>query len=374
MIKGSVTVKPQQFAAAVKWAAKFISPKPTIPIQGGILLEVDAGTLTVSSMSEHISTRATVAAEGDATGRAVVSGRLLAELVATFGTKPVQIEGGDDDVALAVGRWRGTLPTMNEQDYPAAPASPPVIGTVAGADFATLIARVEVAARTDTSAMVGLCCVHMTFAGGQVTALATDKYRAATAAVPFRYADGFTPDDGGSTALILGAVLHDAGAAVAGPDEITVGLDANSLSLTSPSRSLTIRGMSEPYDAEAVRGFFAVDHPQEAGITVADMLQPLKRAGIMQAKSGPSRLSFSEGAITIVAKAGDVPQASDETVDAQYSGPEHDLVFNPEYLADALSSAPADVVAMHFTTEKLAQVVFTAAGHNWQHVVVPLKK
>src|SRR3982750_2810865 len=145
MIKGSITVRPQAFAAAAKWAAKFIALKPAAPVQGGLLLEVDDSGLTVTAYSEHITARAYVPVEGAGEGRVVVSGRLLAELAGTFPDKEVTITGDEaaEQVTITVGRWRGTLPSMDLSEWPSLAEAPAAIGVVGGDALASLIAAVN---------------------------------------------------------------------------------------------------------------------------------------------------------------------------------------------------------------------------------------
>jgi DNA polymerase III subunit beta len=375
VIKGSLTAKPQVFAAAVGWAAKFVTAKPVVPVHGGIMLDVESGTLTVVSYSENVSTRAVLPVDGDAAGRAVVSGRLLASIVATLADKPVTLEGADDHLKLTAGTFRATLPTMAEDEYPDPPAVPAPIGAVSGDAFAAMVQRVAVAASDDLSNRVALAGLHLAIGPDWITALATDSYRAASDMVPFAPRDKLMVAE---TALALAETMTDAAQAFTGPDDITIGLDGNNLSLTSPTRSLTVRLLGEKYDAEGLGKFFAVEHPQHVPVTRADLIGPLKRAELVRGgakdKQGPIRLDLTEGAVTVVAKADDLAQDSDETIEADYTGPEHSLAFNPRYLTEALHSAPGDVVDMAFTTERLAQVVFTAPGDDtWRHVLVPIK-
>jgi DNA polymerase-3 subunit beta len=179
VIKGSLTAKPQVFAAAVGWAAKFVVAKPAKPVEAGIMLDAADGALTVISYSENVSTRAVVPVDGDAQGRAVVSGRLLAALVGTLASKPVTLEGdGDDHLKLTAGSFRGTLPTMGEDEYPDPPAVPAPIGTVAGQAFADMVHRVAVAASGDLTNRIALAGLHLSFVDDTVTALATRSPRA----------------------------------------------------------------------------------------------------------------------------------------------------------------------------------------------------
>jgi DNA polymerase-3 subunit beta len=367
VIKDSLTTRPQVFAAAVKWAAKFVAAKPVVPIQAGIMLEVADGTLTVSSFSENVSTRAVLTVDGSATGRAVVSGRLLAELVATFPDKPITIEGDGDDLVMSAGRFHVTLPTLDESNYPELPATPAVIGTVGGEAFAAMVARVAPAASHDLTQRVSLAGIHLTFGGGTVRAIASDSYRAAAAETAFT-------GDGSTSALTLGQTLVDAAAAFIGPDDITVGLDDSNLALTSPSRSLTLRLLGEKYDPEFIGKLLAVEHPEAVIVGVGDLAQPLKRAALVRAKDGPIRFDIGTDLITLGAKADDTKQASGEEIDAQYAGADHALAFNPRYLGDALSTVPGETVHIAFNPAKLAQVVFTSpADPTWRHILVPIR-
>jgi DNA polymerase III subunit beta len=378
VIKGSITAKPQVFAAAVKWAAKFVADKPSVPVHGGLTLDAEAGQLTVTAFGENVTARATLPIEGDGAGRAIVSGRLLDQLAATFPAKPVTITGDADGqplVTITAGRWRGTLPAIDEKDLPDLPVAPEPIGTVHGDSFASMIALTAVAASTDLSKQIALACIHLTFDDDEVRAIATDAYRAASSSAPFFVGADL---DGAAkrTALVLAPTMTDVAGAFAGPDDIEVGLGQNLLSLTSPTRSVVMRQMGEEFNAAAIGRFFeqAAALPEHAQVKAADLLQPLKRAALVRAKDGPIKVKFSEGLISLAAAAEDIHQDSDEEVEATYAGPEHTLAFNPEYFAQALASAPAAEVDITMTTERVTGVLLTCPGNpTWQHVLMPLK-
>lgn len=375
MIKGSITVRPQAFVAAVKWAGKFVAAKPSAPIQGGLALDVDDSGLTITAYSEHITARAYVPVEGDGAGRAVVSGRLLAELAGTFPDKPVTIVGGDDkpEVTITVGRWRGTLPAMEEGDWPELAEGPAAIGTVPGESFATMAGDVATAVSKDLTKRIMLACMHLTFGDGQVVAVASDSFRAARSSAPFSVA-GELPD--GATALVLGITMTEVANAFTGPDDITIGLGPTVLSLTSATRSVVLRQMDVEYDAEAIARFFtqAGALPEHVQVKREELLQPMKRAAIIREKDGPIGVRFSADLITLVAAAEDVKRDSDEEIEAVYAGPDHRLNFNPKYFAEAVASAPGDTVDITMTTERVTGVLLSVPGNAaWQHVLMPLR-
>lgn len=383
MIKGEVTAKPQVFAAAVKWAAKFAAGKPTVPIQGGLLLSVADGQMTVDAFNEGITARAVVPVDGLGEGSAIVSARLMDQLVATFADKPVTLSGDDEaSLVIAAGRWTGTVPVMGDaSDWSGVQDGmlvPPVqIGTVAGQAFADLIARAGAAVEHDASKPIAVQCIHLTFGARTAIALASDSLRATKTEAPFIRTD----DSEYNVALVVGSVMVDVASAFIGPDDIAVGLGPNVLSLTSVTRSVVVRQIAEPWHMSAIiEGLLGQDLPRDVVVKVGDLMQPMKRAALMREKDGPIAAAVSEDLITVHAKAEQIQQKGSEEVDASYDGPEHTLVLNPKYLADALGAVPGDLVRIRFD-EKLSpngrprHILLTAADDAaaWQHLLMPIK-
>lgn len=383
MIKGSITAKPQVFAAAVTWAAKFVAQRPTVPVQGGLRLTVGAGELTIEAYNENIQAVAAVPIEGDGTGDVIVSGRLLAELVKTFPDKPVEIGEDDGGMTIAAGRWKGTLPAM-DGDWPAdVIVAPAPVGTVDGAAFAEAIGQAGTASTDDEKKPAPLHCVYLTFDEREVTAMATDGHRMARAATPFEVTDEVFLAGDGASALLWGHVIVDAAAAFIGPDPIVVGLGPNVMSLSSKTRRVVLRQtvLDGGYGAAPLIGqMMAVEHPRAVQIKVADLLMPMKRANIVSGdKAAPVAIEVAAGKVWIHAKADDIARKSAEDVDAEYSGPEFTMALNPKYLAEALSSAPGDTVRIDFNEGEQRpgrpwHILITVPGvETWHHVLMPIK-
>jgi DNA polymerase-3 subunit beta len=124
-----------------------------------------------------------------------------------------------------------------------------------------------------------------------------------------------------------------------------------------------------------VGSFFtkAAELPEHAQVKREDLLQPMKRAAIIREKEGPIKVSFSADLITLAAAAEDVKRDSDEEVEAVYAGPDHTLAFNPKYFAEAIASAPGEVVDITMTTERVTGVLLRVADTAWEHVLMPLR-
>lgn len=384
-INDEITVGAKEFAAAVGWAGKWVATKPVVPVHAGLLLEVTDGALHVSATGENATARATVALDGLTTGgapqRAIVSGRLLAELVSTFPAKPVTISGTDEGVDITVGSFRGHLPTLPEADYPTLPATLPAIGRIGGDLFAEAVGRVAPAVGRDLDKGVMFTAAHLTFGPDTLTVMATDRYRAARMVTPWAVdadhldALGTYGPNGrpGMEALALGMVLVDAAASFAGPDTVEIGCDGRLLSLSSPSRSLVIQLIAGEYSTETVRTWLGWETTATARFTAADLAQPLKRAALMRGKDGPVRLDLSAEMLTIGSQADQIKQTGDEEIPVSYDGEPLTLGFNPKYLADALAEAPGDRVEMKVSIWR-HPVIFKVPGNDaWTHIVVPVR-
>jgi DNA polymerase-3 subunit beta len=382
-ITEEITVRPQPFAAAVAWVAKWVSTRPTVPIQGGIAMVLEPNypdSLQLVAFSENATVRAQVPIEGihaGGTQRAIVSGRLLAELAATFdGSKPVTISTNTiGHVALSVGRWTGTMPTFDENEWPTLPAMMPTIGAVVGDDLARAVARVGVANLKDESKTGVFRLMYLGF-DTDLTVLATDRWRVARTKVAWRPGTRSRV----CSATPFGTVLIDAAAAFAGPDIVTVGLDGQMMSFTSPTRSLSMR-LGDPGEngwpvAVMEQNIALADgYGGTATLSPAEVAMPLKRASIVRGKEGPVKLALAAGTLTIASSEAELHQDGNEEVDVRYDGPAASVAFNPRYLAEALASVPGDEVEMQFEVADFTRhpVVLRAKDDpDWRHVIVPV--
>jgi hypothetical protein len=299
MIKGEVTAKPQVFAAAVKWAAKFVAAKPVEPVQAGLTLEVQDGCLTITAFNENVTARATLPVDGDGAGRAVVSGRLLAELVGTFPDKPVTISGDvgyQELVTMTAGRWRGTLPAMDETEVPgpadrAARAGRRLRRGVRADDRDGGRGRQS----KDVSKQIALACVHLTFGGRRGGRAGHRLLPRGHRRCAVRCDRGFGCRPAAGYRTGAGATMVEVANSFLGPDDVR----------GRARRAHAVADLGDPLDRAAADGRAvrrragerrssrkAAALPEHVSVSAADLLQPLKRAALVRAKDGPIRVKF----------------------------------------------------------------------------------
>ena len=103
----------------------------------------------LSTFDYETSARATLTAEVADEGRALVSGRLLADICRSLPAKPVDLALDGSRVSLTCGSARFSLQTMPVEDYPSLPDMPAASGTVPSDQFAHAVAQAVTAAGRD---------------------------------------------------------------------------------------------------------------------------------------------------------------------------------------------------------------------------------
>ena len=121
-------VERDVLADAVAWTARALPLRPSAPVLAGLLIEAGsidgADGLQLSTFDYETSARATLNADVSAEGRALVSGRLLADICRSLPNKPVDMAVDGAKVTLTCGSARFSLQTMPVEDYPALPSWP----------------------------------------------------------------------------------------------------------------------------------------------------------------------------------------------------------------------------------------------------------
>lgn len=363
-------------AEAVTWTARSLPTRPPVPVLAGVRIDVDdAGVVQLSSFDYEVSARSEIAADVSEKGTVLVSGRLLAEISRALPAKPVEMVLDGTKVSVTCGASRFTLLTMPVEDYPALPAMPDVIGTVAGDQLAEAVAQVTVAASRDDTLPL-LTGVRMEIEGDTMALLATDRYRLALREL--RWTPART--DISQVALVRARTLNDAAKSLGGSDQVTIALSTGAgvdlIGFEAGGRhttSLLVDG-----DYPAVRRLFPDETPIHAVVDKASLTEAARRVALVAERNTPIRLAFSEGQVVLDAGQGDDAQAS-EALEATLVGEDITVAFNPQYLLDGLGAIATPLVRLSFTHPNKA-VEFTGQAQpdgdddkSYRYLLVPIR-
>jgi DNA polymerase-3 subunit beta len=340
-------------------------------VLAGLLLDTTSGALTLSGFDFEVAANATVAATVGESGRAVVSGKLLAEITRSLPAAPVEFTSDGNRLVLACGSSRFTLPTMQVEDYPQLPELPPTAGRVGSSEFAQAVAQVVVAAGRDDTLPV-LTGVRVEINGDTLTLAATDRYRLAVRELAWRPEGTDLP----AAALIPARNIAEAARALVGDEDVTIalagGIDGSETlaGFANSSRRTTTRLLDGEYPR--YRSIIPDHHTATAEVSTATLTDAVKRVALVAQRTSPVRLSFSGGELLLEAGTGEDAQAS-ETLEVGYEGEPLTIAFNPQFLLDGLGVLGADTTRLTLTDPKRPAVIGGVESSGYSYVLMPVR-
>ena len=339
---------------AVAWAARSLPVRPSVPVLAGLLIETrssdGADGLQLSTFDYETSARATLPADVSAEGRALVSGRLLADICRSLPNKPVEMTTEGSKVSLVCGSARFSLQTMPVEEYPALPDMPAATGTVRSDLFAAAVAQAVTAAGRDDMLPV-LTGVRLEIEGSTISLLATDRFRLSHREL--QWEPGAT--DASTAALVPAKVLADTAKSLTSGTEVTIALSGSGagdgiIGFEGSAGGGVRRTTTRLLDGEfpKVRTLFPQEHLTIARVDKASLIESVKRVSLVAERNTAVQLAFSEGVLTLDAGSGDEAQAS-ESIEATVTGDDITTGFNPQFLLDGLTAIDEPIVEMAFT-------------------------
>lgn len=338
------------FADAVAWTARSLPHRPSVPVLAGLLIETTSDGLTLSGFDYETSTRATLPAEVADEGRALVSGRLLAEIVKSLPAKPIDVSLEGTKVQVVCGSARFSLQTMPVEEYPQLPSMPTASGTVKADDFATAVQQASAAAGRDEMLPL-LTGVRLELEGSSISLMATDRFRASLREL------GWFPEvsDISAQALVPARVLGDTARSLVSGSDVTIAVSSGDTGdgligfegvVGNGTRRTTTRLLEG--DFPRVRQLFQAQAETVAYVSTAEFVDSVKRVALVAERNTPVRLTFSDGTLLLEAGSGDEAQAS-ESIEATINGNDISIGFNPTYLLEGLGVMNEPVVHLSFT-------------------------
>ncbi len=373
-------VERDALADAVTWAARSLSTRPTMPVLAGLLLTIEGEQLTVSGFDLEASTEVDLDVSAGEAGQALVSGRLLADITKALPPHPVDVTLDGSRLSIVCGAARFTLPTMPVEDYPRLPNMPTTAGTVDSAAFATAVSQVAIAAgRDDTLPM--LTGVRLEIDGSRITLAATDRYRLAVRELDW------TPENPSAEpaqVLVPARTLSDAAKSLSHSSTMTLALSAGGagegiIGFAGSTNGRASRATTRLLDATfpAYRSLLPSEWSSTAEITVAPLVEAVRRVALVADRNTPVRLEFSPDGLSLSA-GGDDEGRAEENLEVGYDGDAITTAFNPQFLLDGLAAVTASSARLLFTSPNKPVVLRPDAADadsagEYTYVMMPVR-
>jgi DNA polymerase-3 subunit beta len=247
------------------------------------------------------------------------------------------------------------------EDFPRLPPVDVALHAVARASLLDTIERVSRAASRDESRPV-LTGILVRFEGSALVMAATDSYRMAVKETDL---DEPGPD---LDAIIPARALTEL-ARIARGDTIELGVQENHVVFGTGDAWLTTRridGQFPNYKQLRPESFEV-----ELTLPREELLQVVRRAGVLVQRNSPLRLRFAEGELTVSAQSQDVGETR-ESLPAAYTGEPLEIGFNAEFLREGLESVTGDEVQLQLINP-LRPGLLSAEGDAFWYLIMPIR-
>jgi DNA polymerase-3 subunit beta len=337
----------------------------------GIQLEATAGGgVEVRARDRELGLRLPLEAQVDRPGTCVLPARLVLDVVRSLpgSTVGIELRAAEQDVELTAGSATFHIRTLRSEDFPPLPqAGGEAVVRVPAAAFISTVETVARAASRDDTRPV-LTGILVSAADRELRMVATDSYRLSVKETVLD-----APLDGSFEANVPARALQELSriAQQDGGDELSVAVRDNQVVFGVGGATLSstlIDGQFPNYRQLLPEAF---EH--ELRMPVDELLEVVRRIGLLAQKNAPLRLAFATGELTVSAQTPDVGEAR-ETLPSPYSGDAMEAGFNPDFLRDGLESMDAggDVV-LKLISPLRPGLLEAADGSGFLYLIMPIR-
>ena len=333
----------ETFGRKLQLVSRGVSARSTIQLLGGILLEAQGDELKLSATNMEISIQTSSPAEVEGEGRVIIPARIFNDIVRSLSGGKFTLEHDDSEgmVRLAAGENEYRIRTFAADDYPQLPKFPEE-GTFSmpGESLVETVEKVSRSYSRDETRPV-LTGILISFEDSRVRMVTTDSYRLSIKETELATA----PFDGPKEAIIPARAMQEVSRIFSGSDEgsIEVSLSENQALFRIGDVVFGTRLIDGNFPE--YRRLLPSDFERKIAVSREKLIETLRRVNLFAARQTPPvpvSLSFSEGAVEVIVKNGEVGDAH-ERLEAS-SEDEFVISFNPSYLLDGVSAIDSDEV------------------------------
>ena len=345
--------------------ARAVSTRASVQILAGVLLRAETSRLHLAATDMELSLRSSLEAQVDGDGAVVVPGRLLVDLVRLLPDSEVTIEHRTDEnvVRITSGPSTSTLHTYAAEDFPRLPDLDTVgTFTVERESLLDTVSRVARSASRDESRPV-LTGILVRFEAGKIVMAATDSYRLSVKETDL---SGDVPE---LEAIIPARALAELARIAQGGDTIELGVHENQVVFAAEDVWLTTRRIDGQFPN--YRQLLPETFEHELTLPRNELLDVVRRVGVMVQRTSPIQLRFAEGELTVFARTQDVGEAK-ESIPVQFSGDAMEIGFNAEFLREGIESMSAEDLRMKLISP-LRPAVIQGGEDDPTYLIMPIR-
>jgi DNA polymerase III subunit beta len=333
----------ETFGKKLALVSRGVSARSTIQLLGGILLEAGDGVVRLSATDMEISIQTSSPAEVEEEGRVVIPARIFNDIVRSLPGGSISLEHDDSGgtVRLAAGENEYRIRAYAADDFPQLPGFDAEAAFRMSGDL--LVETVEKVSRSysrDETRPV-LTGILISFEENRVRMVTTDSYRLSIKETEL----ATTAFEGSREAIIPARAMQEVARIFGseGEDEVEVSLSENQALFRIGDVLFGTRLIDGNFPE--YRRLLPTTFEREISVNREDLMGTLRRVNLFaqrQTPPVPVSLSFSNGAVEVIVRNGEVGEAHERL--PATSEDDFLISFNPGYLLDGVSAIDTEKV------------------------------
>jgi DNA polymerase III subunit beta len=333
----------ETFSRRLQLVSRGVSARSTIQLLGGILVEAGGEALKLSTTDMEISIQTSSPAEVEGEGRVVIPARIFNDIVRSLpgGSFSLEHDASEGTVRLVAGENEYRIRTYAADDYPQLPVFPEE-GTfrMSGDSLVETVEKVSRSYSRDETRPV-LTGILISFEDSRVKMVTTDSYRLSIKETEL----ATTAFEGSREAIIPARAMQEVSRIFGseGEEDVEVSLSENQALFRIGDVVFGTRLIDGNFPE--YRRLLPSDFEREIAIPREELIGTLRRVNLFAARQTPPvpvSLSFSEGAVEVIVRNGEVGDAHERL--SASSEDEFLISFNPSYLLDGVSAIDSEKV------------------------------
>ena len=330
------------FSRKLALVSRGVSARSAVQVLGGILLEVDGESIKLSATDMELSIQTSASAEVEEEGRVVIPARIFNDIVRSLpkGEFSLEHDRSAGTVRLVAGENEYTIRAYAAEDFPQLPQFDEEGAFTMPGD--TLVETVEKVSRSysrDETRPV-LTGILISFEESRVRMVTTDSYR-----LSIKESELASTFDGEREAILPARAMQEVGRIFSGSDEeqIEVALSENQALFRIGDVLLGTRLIDGNFPE--YKRLLPTSFERKISVDREELMGTLRRVNLFaqrQTPPVPVSLAFSEGAVEVIVRNGEVGEAHEKL--SATSEDEFRISFNPGYLLDGVSAVDTENV------------------------------
>jgi DNA polymerase III subunit beta len=363
-----LTVSRETFLSRLGIAVRGVSTRSAIQTLSGVLLRVETDSVELQATDMELGVRVALKVSEASEGTAVLPGRLFLDVVRSLPKDELSLEyrSAQQDVELVSGPARFHLRTLPVEDFPKLPEAPSDgVLTVPAAAFVETIARVARSASRDET-RPHLTGVLVSAAERELRMVATDSYRLSVKETeldqgPKQELEAIVPARALAELSRIGQTAESA--------TLDVGVQENQIVFGVDGVWLTARRIDGQFPN--YRQLLPEQFEAEVQVPREELLDVVRRTGLLAQRKSPLRLRFEAGELTVSAQTQDVGEAR-ESLPVSYAGETLEIGFNADFLRDGLESVTDDTVRLKLISP-LRPGLIHGENDDFLYLIMPIR-